>query len=163
MDGRKEQLALIEQLRAIDDPSARVAADELQDIYHAREMAALSADVYDAARGEGDPPNGWLRASENLDLLRELIGDTTSTDEQLLARLQPSDSGFRAEIYIPDPNVLGPGFKPTLAFKGSAGEVLGTDDARRHTASEDILGTTFLNPLGCRRTTTIRQWTSRFC
>lgn len=148
MDGRKEQLALIEQLRAIDDPSARVAADELQDIYHAREMAALSADVYDAARGEGDPPNGWLRASENLDLLRELIGDTTSTDEQLLARLQPSDSGFRAEIYIPDPNVLGPGFKPTLAFKGSAGEVLGTDGARRHTASEDFLGNNFPQSVG---------------
>lgn len=148
MDGRKEQLALIEQLRAIDDPSARVAADELQDIYHAREMAALTADVYDAARGEGDPPNGWLRASENLDLLRELIGDTTSTDEQLLARLQPSDSGFRAEIYIPDPNVLGPGFKPTLAFKGSAGEVLGTDGARRHTASEDFLGNNFPQSVG---------------
>src|SRR5690606_17642756 len=108
----------------------------------------LSADVYDAARGEGDPPNGWLRASENLDLLRELIGDTTSTDEQLLARLQPSDSGFRAEIYIPDPNVLGPGFKPTLAFKGSAGEVLGTDGARRHTASEDFLGNNFPQSVG---------------
>ena len=106
------------------------------------------ATAHSEARGEGDPPNGWLRASENLDLLRELIGDTTSTDEQLLARLQPSDSGFRAEIYIPDPNVLGPGFKPTLAFKGSAGEVLGTDGARRHTASEDFLGNNFPQSVG---------------
>ena len=161
MDGRKEQLALIEQLRAIDDPSARVAADELQDIYHAREMAALSADVYDAARGEGDPPNGWLRASEI---------STCSASATQRRRMNNCWQDSSQATPVSGRRST----SPTRMCSDPASNRLWRSRARQEkslapTAPDVIrrlkisLGTTFLNPLGCRRTTTIRQWTSRFC
>ncbi|MDH5831572.1 phospholipase [Luteimonas sp. M1R5S18] len=64
--------------------------------------------------------------------------------------LKPDESGFRAEIYIPDPTILGPGFKPTLVFKGSAGEVIGPDGASRETAAEDFLANNFPQSVGLK-------------
>ena len=150
MDGHDEREALIHRLRNSNNPAAHARADELQDMYHARQLGALSEDVYDAARHEGNPPNGWRRASQNLDLFRELLGDATATDEELLARLQPAGSGFRAEIYIPDPAILGQDYKPTLAFKGSAGEVVAGDGSLRATGAEDFLGNNFPQSIGLR-------------
>ncbi|WP_043691134.1 hypothetical protein, partial [Luteimonas huabeiensis] len=56
----QEQQALLEQLRASGNPALRQRANELQEHYHAREMAGLSHDVYDSARETGTPPSGWV-------------------------------------------------------------------------------------------------------
>lgn len=137
IDHRKDQ-SLLRQLRASHDPAAQRQADLLQKAYHDREMAALSADVYEAAKGEGHPPKGWVRASEHPDLLRKYAAQLGMSDEQMLDRLKPDKSGFRAEIYLPDPNVLGPGYKPSVVFKGSSGQVL-TSHGLRDTTTEDFL------------------------
>ena len=55
MDGHDEHDALINHLRISDSPAAHARADELQDMYHARQLGALLEDVYEAARHEGDP------------------------------------------------------------------------------------------------------------
>lgn len=109
MDGRTDGMQLLAQLRDSDNPDGSVHAAGLEEVYHARQMAVLSADVYAAARGEGSPPDGWTRATEDIELLRTLLPDIDLSDEQLRAMLRPDESGFRAEIYIPDPDVLGPG------------------------------------------------------
>src|SRR5690606_27752573 len=51
-------------------------------------------------------------------------------------------------LYLPDPELLGPGFKPTLVFKGSGGEVVDSDGKRRNTAAEDFLGNNFPQSMG---------------
>ncbi|AJQ87255.1 hypothetical protein ACQR5V_16765 [Xanthomonas oryzae pv. oryzicola] len=63
-------------------------------------------------------------------------------NDQIRDFLKPDNSGFRAEIYLPDPAVLGPGYKPTIAFKGSAGQVL-TPHGLRDTTSEDFIANNF--------------------
>lgn len=148
MGGLNDGTAVLTRLRQSDIPAADIHAAGLQEMYHARQMALLSADVYGAARDEGEPPHGWTRATEDIELLRTLVPDVDLSDEQLRAMFRPDESGFRAEIYIPNPDVLGPGYKPTLVFKGSAGEVVGPDGAPRPTASEDFLGNNFPQSIG---------------
>lgn len=148
MDGQPDDKTMLARLRDSDTSAARIHAAELEELYHARQMAELSSDVYDAARGEGQPPHGWARATEDIELLRSLIPDAELSDEQLRAMFRPDESGFRAEIYVPDPEVLGPGYRPTLVFKGSAGEVLGPGGALRPTAAEDFLGNNFPQSMG---------------
>ncbi|CTP85675.1 hypothetical protein A6R71_09325 [Xanthomonas translucens pv. arrhenatheri] len=145
----QQQRALLDQLHASSDPQAQQQAAQLQNLYHDREMAGLADDVYDAAKGQGRPEPGWIRASENLDKLREYAPQLNMTDEQLKEFLHPKRSGFRAEIYLPDPAVLGPGYKPTVVFKGSSGEVL-TPNGLRETTGEDFLANNFPQSVGLR-------------
>ncbi|MCC4620809.1 peptidoglycan-binding protein [Xanthomonas cassavae CFBP 4642] len=145
----QQQRAILEQLRTSSDPQARQQAEKLQTLYHDREMAGLSDDVYDSAKGEGQPGAGWIRASEHLNKLREYAPQLNMTDDQIKELLRPKESGFRAEIYLPDPAILGPGYKPTVAYKGSAGEVL-TPDGLRPTGSEDFVANNFPQSVGLR-------------
>ncbi|NYZ63529.1 hypothetical protein [Luteimonas deserti] len=142
------QRALIEQLRAQRSAAARDTATMLQGAYHAREMAELSHDVYAAALGTGTPPPGWTRATADLDQLRKAMPELSLSDAELRELLSPRESGFRAEIYLPDPAVLGPGYKPTVVFKGSTGHVIGDDGIRRPTAAEDFLGNNIPQSMG---------------
>lgn len=139
--------ALISELEALGD-AGRVLAKELADLYRAREMAGLNRDMYDAAAGVGKPDAGWTRGSENLALLRERFPDPELGEKEWLELLRPRESGFRAEIYLPDPDILGPGFKPVLVFKGSGGEIIQTDGTRRDTTTEDFLGNNFPQSIG---------------
>jgi hypothetical protein len=66
---------------------------------------------------------------------------------ELKMRLHPDGSGFRAEIYLPDPKVLGPGSMPVVAFKGSAGEVM-TPHGLRDTTQEDFFANNFPQSVG---------------
>ena len=107
----------------------------------------LSHDVYDSARQAGDPPPGWVRATADLDALRAALPGLQMKDDDLRDLLAPEKSGFRAEIYLPDPDVLGPGYKPTIVFKGSKGEVM-ENGALRETVLEDFLGNNLPQSLG---------------
>lgn len=113
----QNQLAVQQQrvdgLRALGTPEATALADELEARYHGEEMAGLSADVYHWV-GEGISPSapvGWTRASEDPALLAR-YGLTQEN-------LAPANSGFRAELYIPDPAIHGADAQPVLAFKGT--------------------------------------------
>lgn len=138
----RDQQALLASMRersAISgDRELGAQADALQRQYHAREMAGLAADVYRAAEHAGQPPPGWLRGSEHPDLLRKAgIGWSNDRIDQLL---QPDDSAFRAEIYLPDPRVYGPEVKPVLSYKGSNGPVVFDENGKqvtRESAPED--------------------------
>ncbi|MEA9913681.1 phospholipase [Xanthomonas campestris pv. raphani] len=111
-------------------------------------MASLADDVYDSAKGIGDAPVGWMRGSEDFDQLRRSVPQLYATkDAELAERLRPRESGFRAEIYIPDPAILGPGYKPTVVYKGSAGEVA-TANGLRDTSAEDFLANNFPQSVG---------------
>jgi len=70
------------------------------------------------------------------------------SDAEFSSALHPDLSGFRAEIYIPDPNILGPGFKPSIAFKGSSGEVITSDGKHHDTTIEDFFGNNFAQSVG---------------
>lgn len=144
-EGRR---ALLGALRDSGDPALLTQADELERHYHARELALLSHDVYDVARQSGAPPAGWVRGSEHPALLHEAMPGLGLSEPALLAFLQPNQSGFRAEIYLPDPDVLGPGYRPTLVFKGSANEVIGPDGTPRSTAVEDFFANNFPQSVG---------------
>lgn len=146
----QEQQGFLAELRASGDPALLAQAAQLQQRYHVREMAALSHDVYDSARGTGAAPAGWIRGSENLEMLRAAMPELQLDDEALLRMMKPDESGFRAEIYLPDPQVLGPGYKPTVVFKGSANEVRMADGTLRDTAAEDFLGNNFPQSIGLR-------------
>ena len=129
---------LLQELRQSNDPSAKIQADTLQKSYHDEQMALLSDDVYDAAKHEGVAPAGWIRASENLGLLREQVPQLASiSDAQLRELIEPKGSGFRAEIYLPDSKILGPGYQLTVVPKGSAGQVM-TANGLRDTTVEDF-------------------------
>jgi len=143
----QSEQALLQQLRNSGDPASMQRADELQRLYHGRQMALLSTDVYAAAKGEGTPPPGWTRLSEHPELVRQFGSQLHLSDAQLMELLRPRASGFRAEIYLPDPAVLGPGYKPTASFKGSAGEVL-TPNGLRDTSKEDFLANNFPQSIG---------------
>lgn len=138
----RDQQALLASMRersaSSGDRELGAQADALQRQYHAREMAGLAADVYRSAEHTGQPPPGWLRGSEHPDLLRKAGFDMS--DREIDRFLQPDDSAFRAEIYLPDPKVLGPGAKPVLSYKGSNGPVVfdeGGKQVTRESAPED--------------------------
>ncbi|ALN93250.1 hypothetical protein [Lysobacter gummosus] len=114
-DELKARQDLLRRLHDSGNPAAIARADELQRTYHDDNMAVLSKDTYWSAMGEHateegkKSPPGWIRASENLDKLRETAPKLAHlTDKQLLDYLKPDDSGFRAEIYFPIPEVLAP-------------------------------------------------------
>ncbi|MCC8448454.1 phospholipase, partial [Xanthomonas translucens pv. translucens] len=92
----QQQRALLDQLRASNDPQAQQQATQLQQLYHDREMAGVADDVYDAAKGQGQPDVGWMRASEHLDKLREYAPKLHLTNDQIRDLLKPDNSGFRA-------------------------------------------------------------------
>lgn len=119
----QNEQALLQQLRHSGDPASVHNADQLPQLYHHRQMVLLSADVYHDAEGVGTPPPGWTRLSEHPELVRQFATQLHVSNDQLLGFLKPLRSGFRAEIYLPDPAVLGPGYKPTAAFKSSSGQV----------------------------------------
>lgn len=132
----QEQNVLVQQLR---DSGQDSAADKLQETYHAREMSGLAADVYQSAKRDGEPPAGWTRASVDPAALR--AAGINMSDEEIRKQLQPKQSGFRAEIYIPDKSVFGEDAKPVLVFKGSTGEIIDPDAprGRRESGGEDFL------------------------
>ncbi len=132
----QEQSRLVEQLRESGNDSE---ADRLQETYHASEMAGLAADVYQSAKGDGKPPVGWIRASADPEALR--AAGINMTDEEVRNHLSPTQSGFRAEIYIPDKGVWGEGAKPVVVFKGSTGEIIdpSVPSGRRESGGEDFL------------------------
>ncbi len=153
----KERQTLLSQLRESGDPAATARANELQRTYHDDNMAVLAKDTYWSAMGDKAPeegksaPAGWVRASENLDLLKEQYpGLASMPNEKLLDYLKPDDSGFRAEIYLPDPKIIGPGYKPVIVPKGSAGEVMGADGALHETSAEDFVANNFPQSVGLK-------------
>jgi hypothetical protein len=103
----------IARLEALGTPEARQLAAELRRDYHAQEMAALAADAYHWVNPtDRTVPVGYTRGSE--------LGD------QQLARygltremLAPTNSQFRAELYIPNADNPNPNAKPVLVFKGT--------------------------------------------
>jgi len=132
----QEQNLLVQQLR---ERGRDNEASRLQETYHAREMSGLAADVYLSAKGEGEPPAGWTRATENQAALRAAGIDLS--DDELRDMLQPPQSGFRAEIYIPDKAVFGENAKPVVVYKGSTGEIIdpSAPKGRRESGGEDFL------------------------
>ncbi|MEI2454400.1 XVIPCD domain-containing protein [Lysobacter firmicutimachus] len=157
VEALKERQALLKQLRESGDPAAVARADELQRTYHADNMAVLAKDTYLSAMEprapdeRTQPPPGWIRASEHLDKLREAAPALSAlSNEQLLDYLKPGDSGFRAEIYLPDPTILGPGYKPVIVPKGSAGEVMGKDGKLYGTTNEDFIANNFPQSVGLK-------------
>ncbi|MDR7194772.1 hypothetical protein [Luteimonas terrae] len=143
----EERQRLLSALRSSGLHEAADEADRLEVAYHAQEMAKLSHDVYDAAKNVGESPSPWTRVSATPALLRELLPGLDLDDGQILELLHPKNSGFRAEIYIPDPAVLGPGYKPTLVFKGSTGEVI-ENGKLRDTTIEDFVANNFPQSIG---------------
>ncbi|MGO3128221.1 MAG: hypothetical protein ACTIJY_09125 [Luteimonas sp.] len=142
-----ERQRLLDAMRSSGSKDATDEADRLEVTYHAQEMAGLSHDGYDSAKGAGEPPSGWMRVSATPALLREMLPGLHLDDVQILDLLHPDKSGFRAEIYVPDPAVLGPGFKPTLVFKGSRGHVLDNGELR-DTSLEDFVGNNLPQSIG---------------
>lgn len=132
----REQNMLVQQLR---DSGNESEANRLQETYHAREMSGLAADVYQSAKHEGNPPAGWARASSDPAALRKAGFNISNADLKEL--LEPTRSGFRAEIYLPDKNVLGEDAKPVIVYKGSTGEIVdpSAPAGRRQSGSEDFL------------------------
>ena len=137
----EQRRAWREHLQALGMPEAMADLERLKSMHHAAENSRLGQDVYASAAGEGRPPLGWLRGSENFDLLRQQIPELAKLDNEALREyLKPERSGFRAEIYLPDPDILGPGYKPTVAFKGSSGPIELANGTRRDTTIEDFAG-----------------------
>lgn len=141
---------LIADLLNAGDPLLEQHALGLIELEQSRQMALIASDIYDASKGLGAPPRGWIRASEDLDSLRKFISEEGIPDDELIKMLKPDASGFRAEIYIPDPAVLGDQYKPTLVFKGSTGEVLQSDRTLRDTTAEDFLANNLPQSLGMK-------------
>lgn len=137
----RQQQSFVASLRTSDDPELVEHADQLGRQYHTREMAGLADDVYRSAAHEPPLQFGWRRASEHPELLRQ--AGVNWTDEQIGQYLQPNDSNFRAEIYLPDPAVFGADARPVICYKGSNGPVVARDEQgnpmRRESAPEDWL------------------------
>ncbi len=144
---REAQERLVSDLRGTGKPAQ---ADKLASGYHAQRMADLAEDVYESARGEGKPPPGWTRASEHPEQLKAIAPQLT--DRQISRMLHPEDSGYRAEIYLPDKSVLGTDAKPVLVFKGSTGMIVDptAPGGRRESASEDFLSNNIPQGLGLK-------------
>lgn len=79
--------------------------EDLATLYHDQEVLKLSRSI-----GPDDSvPEGWSRATpEQL--------DAYGLDPE---DLRPADSGFNAELFIPDPDVFGPDAVPVLQFEGT--------------------------------------------
>ncbi len=138
MPNRDEQKALLDRLQRSRNPEAQAEASQLEKLYHDRQLGGLAADVYDAAKDEGQPPAGWIRISDRPEMLARYASSLGVSAKDLLDELHPENSGFRAEIYLPDERVLGPGYKPVVAFKGSSGEVM-ISRGLRETGGEDFI------------------------
>lgn len=150
----KERQVFLHGLRTSGDPAASARANEMERLYHDDNMAVLAKDVYFSAMDEGadeeyqKAPPGWTRGSDNLQLLRERMPALAGvSNEVLLDLLKPDDSGFRAEIYLPDLALVGHGQKPVVVAKGSAGEVM-ADGSLRDTTKEDFLANNFPQSVG---------------
>ncbi|WP_158883033.1 hypothetical protein [Rhodanobacter sp. L36] len=143
-DPQQEQ-TLLQQLRASGDPDKQQEAAQLQKLYHDRQMGDLATDAYAAAKGADKPPPGWIRVSDDPGKYAPQLHMTAF---ELRRALHPDHSGFRAEIYLPDPKVLGPGYKPVVAFKGSSGEVMTSDGKLHDTTKEDFLANNFPQSVG---------------
>ena len=94
-----EERQLVESLR---QAGRGTEAERLSTDYHGRQMAGLAADVYASARGDGQPPTGWIRGSERPELLAERLPGMNP--QQIQDLLHPAGSGYRAEIYLPETN-----------------------------------------------------------
>jgi ribosomal protein L37E len=119
---RKDRLTLLREARANSakmpegDNKRRIlkAADDFARNMNAAEKAVLSRDAYhytDAKIKAEGAPTGYLRGSENSEILKRY---GISRD-----MLEPPRSKFRAELYIPDPDVFGADAKPVLVMKGT--------------------------------------------
>lgn len=139
---------LLHRLRDSDDPAALREAGHLRTIYHDRQMDGLAQDAYQAAKGEGRAPAGWTRLSEHQELIAEYAERLHTTPAELRRTLHPDISGFRAEIYLPDAAMQQAGYKPTLAIKGSSGEVMTSDGKRHDTTTEDFAANNFPQSVG---------------
>ena len=141
MEDLEQRRAWREHLEALGTPEAMADLERLKSMHHAVESSRLGQDVYSSAAGEGQPPLGWHRGSEDLNLLRRQVPEIAHLSNQgLLEYFKPDESGFRAEIYLPDPEILGPGYKPTVAFKGSSGPIELANGKTRETFIEDFAG-----------------------
>ena len=104
---------LIAQGQDSDDPDVQAAADRFSRENHDIEQAQLSKNVYDPSAGT---PPGWTNISNDPAALAK-YGLTPDM-------LQQDGSGFRAQMYEPDPAVFGDDMKPTVAFKGTTASSL---------------------------------------
>ena len=139
-----------------------------QEIDHDRQMCFLAQDAYiaadvhlttsgkfhedvnEAAKNRA-PPAGWARLSEHPEKMAEYATRMgLDSVDKLESMLRPDESGFRAEIYLPDEKILGPGYKPTLAFKGSSGTVSTSDGKWHDTTKEDFLANNFPQAIGLK-------------
>ncbi|HLM53885.1 MAG TPA: XVIPCD domain-containing protein [Pseudoxanthomonas sp.] len=139
----RQQRILVTGLRtqaaASGDAGLDTMADALQRQYHAADHSRLQEDVYlSAAHRPASAGLGYFRASEHLDMLNKL--GVPWTQQDLKKYLQPDDSDFRAEIYLPDPAVYGADAKPVVVFKGSNGPVVAQDGSGRSYTRESALG-----------------------
>src|SRR6185312_2274856 len=148
----------LHQLRARNDPAASREADQLEKLYHDRQMDALAKDVYLAAKGEhlkalghtpqDYPPRGWNRLSEHPDLVAQYAERLNIPAAELRRTLHPDDSGFRAEIYLPDAALQRAGYLTTLTIKGSSGVVKTSDGQKHDTTAEDFGANNFPQSVG---------------
>lgn len=119
----RQRQELLAQWRATGNPELMKQADVLEGRYHTRDVGELAGDVYPSAAHElASPGLGWIRVSEHPELLKQYLG-VDWTAEQIHEYLQPDESDFRAEIYLPDPRVYEPDVKPVVVIKGSNGLV----------------------------------------
>ena len=153
-EDRERQTQLLADLRAA---GRTTEADQLSVNYHGLQMAGLAQDSYRAAAGGVDatgnrvePPPGWTRASEHPEQLQALAPGLSR--EQINEMLRPEGSGFRAEIYLPDPAILGPDARPVFAVKGSTGPIAdpAAPGGMRESAAEDYLANNIPQGLGQR-------------
>jgi type IV secretion system effector X-Tfes-like protein len=137
----QQQRELLSEMRTQSAQSSGLQlshqADALERQYYARDMAGLADDVYESAAHRPSLQPGWIRASENQELLRQ--AGVNWSDEQIKQYLQPDDSNFRAEIYLPDPRVFGADAKPVIAYKGSNGAVVAHDSTGKEITRESAV------------------------
>jgi hypothetical protein len=146
----EREQALLQQLRSRNDPASQRDASQLHTLYHDRQMDGLAQDVYQSAKGDGQPPHGWMRLSEHPDLIEKYAKNLHMSELELKQTLHPDKSGFRAEIYVPDATMQQAGYKPTLAFKGSSGEVMTSNGDRHDTSVEDFGANNFPQSIGLK-------------
>lgn len=105
---------LVEEGKKSSDPNTRAAADRLEKQIPDYESAKLSASTYHKV---GCPEynrltKGWKNVGDDSAALSKYGLKPTDLED-------PANSQFRARLYEPDPAVLGDGFKPNIAMKGT--------------------------------------------
>ncbi len=88
---------------------------ELATLYSDRQTLELSRYI-DPVKPDGTantPPDGWTRATP------EQLADYGLTGQDLRPNGPEDDGGFRAELFIPDPDVYGPDATPVVQFEGT--------------------------------------------